>query len=154
MKTVATTSIIRRPKDGADGNGVIKADMTDTTRVTVDSMAVVSLRQTVGFAVDSCTEWVAVEFGDSGGWLRIDGGVLEAGGVKGFRSGRKSGETRLDFAVERLDSTQVGKVENRGVAVHETLQVRNGKTVGWFWYCLVFGMLLAGAMWCILRKHV
>ena len=27
MKTVATTSIIRRPKDGADGNGVKKADM-------------------------------------------------------------------------------------------------------------------------------
>lgn len=136
---------------GCRGKQVV-TEMTDTTKVMVDSVAFVLLRQSVGFAVDSCVEWTVVEFGDSGGWLRIDGGRLAAGGVKGFQSGRKSGEMRLDFAGERLDSAAVKKTENRGATSSEMPQTQNGKTDGWLVYCLVFGVLLVGAMWCLWRK--
>lgn len=135
---------------GCRGKRVV-TEMTDTTRVTVDSAAFVSLRQSVGFAVDSCVEWAAVEFGDSGGWLRIDGGVLTAGGVKGFCGGRKSCERRLDFAAERLDSAAVRKMENRGVMVDTTgdggTAASGAKTV--WWWVVVLAVL--GVAFAVMR---
>lgn len=120
----------------------------DTTKIAMDSLVASAIRtESRGVTVDY-GEWGSIEFADSGGVLRIDGGVLMAQGVRRYRQSGKMALTQNSMAEHETDSVVVRRSEDRGTTSREEPRGRkSGAPAGLF----VAGLFVAAGLlltWC------
>lgn len=102
----------------------ITSERTDTTKLVTDSIHKATTKQENRTTVTIYNDWGYIEFADSGGTLTIDGGLINAKGVKSYHQGKQTTQAKAEDITQSQDSTATHKLQAEGIQSRDNKQAK------------------------------